>query len=252
MLIAPSTNQAKHLWRLIKSRLQMGAVSAVLVLSACQPYNNPATAATASTAPKPARATASAPLAGNNDTDIAMKSYGLTIYGYNYTDTSLGNFSANGHGGGNLLVSGPGGGGGSSVCCFNFYTPVPKTKTVKIIWTRGRNGVSYECEMDVPLRGPIPAKPEYLEVHFYRDGHIELAATEESSPPRYRMERFSYGYRFADRKMNIQNDDAFAKCEIELEHGTDAYYQRREAKLEAESKANKIANDLLMDRINGK
>ena len=39
-------------------------------------------------------------------------------------------------------------------------------------------------EMEAPLDVKIPNNPEYLEVHFYPDGHVETAMTEVPSPPR--------------------------------------------------------------------
>ena len=37
-------------------------------------------------------------------------------------------------------------------------------------------------EVDVDPR--IPADPKHLEVHFYPDGNVQVALTEEESPPR--------------------------------------------------------------------
>ncbi len=37
---------------------------------------------------------------------------------------------------------------------------------------------------ELEFNGPVPASPKNFEVHFFRDGHIELAMTERLSPPR--------------------------------------------------------------------
>lgn len=139
-----------------------------------------------------------------------FRSHGLTIYGYNYTDYGIYSFQVNGRGGGNLLPSSPYSTGGSSVCCFSLYTPMRANKTVKVKWSRGKPEDIW-CELEVPLRGPLPDKPEYLEVHFYQDGHVEVAVTEEMSPPRLKLERYSNGQRHATG--NVINDDKFARCQ---------------------------------------
>jgi hypothetical protein len=147
------------------------------------------------------------------------KTYNLTLYGYNYTDFSIGSYEVNGQGGGNLFVSSPTAGGGSSVCCFKLYTPVQDDKKLKIRWLGNKRW----CELDVPLKSPIPAKPEYLEVHFYRDGHIEVAVTETYSAPRLKLDSYGQGQRYADINKNIDNDDKFAKCERWIEPGSKEY-----------------------------
>lgn len=137
------------------------------------------------------------------------RSYSLTIYGYNYTDTGIGSFEVNGQGGGNLMVSGPTSGGGSSVCCVSLHTPLPPDHKVKIKWTRDGD---IWCEQEVMVRPPVPPHPKYFEVHFYRDGHVEVAITEVDSDPRLKLDRASSGSRHQDRKININNDGKFGSC----------------------------------------
>jgi Protein of unknown function (DUF3304) len=143
--------------------------------------------------------------------DPKPQEHHLTIYGYNYTDTEIGSFEVNGQGGGNLSVSSPTAGGGSSVCCIVTFSPMVQPRPVKIKWTR--DGDTW-CEQQVLLKPPLPPKPEYLEVHFYRDGHIEVAATEADSPPRLRLERVHGNKRFQDEKKNVNNDARFARCKL--------------------------------------
>jgi Protein of unknown function (DUF3304) len=139
------------------------------------------------------------------------EAHSLTIYGYNYTDTEIGSFEVNGQGGGNLEVSIPTAGGGKSTCCITLFTPMLTQRSVRVKWTR--DGDTW-CEQDVVLKPPLPAKPEYLEVHFYRDGHIELAATAIGSPPRLQLERVHGNRRFQDEKKNVNNDAKFARCKL--------------------------------------
>jgi hypothetical protein len=142
---------------------------------------------------------------------VSVQAHSLTIYGYNYTDTEIGSFEVNGQGGGNVEVSIPTAGGGKSVCCITLFTPMRDPRPIKIKWSR--DGDTW-CEQDVVLRPPVPAKPEYFEVHFYRDGHIEVAATEVDSPPRLTLKRQGRGGRNKDAAKNINNDAKFARCKL--------------------------------------
>jgi hypothetical protein len=159
-----------------------------------------------SPAAKAAPVNASAPAA-----DTTPKAHNLTMYGYNYTDTEIGSFEVNGQGGGNLQPSTLTAGGGKSVCCIAFYMPMSKPLSIKIKWTRD---IDTWCEQEVTLRPTSIVKPKYFEVHFYPDGHIELAVTEESSDPRLQLEAASEGSRHQDRKRNINNDTKFARCKL--------------------------------------
>jgi hypothetical protein len=125
----------------------------------------------------------------------------LTLIGYNYTNRYIDDFSVNGNGGGNLFVSNPRGGGGGSVCCVNYITNIKDWK-VTVQWhfdactyNNRKNEYAepryeihrYFKEVEVQVNQNITAKPKYLEVHFYPDGHVEVALTENSSPPRLRL-----------------------------------------------------------------
>lgn len=141
----------------------------------------------------------------------AAQAYNLTLYGYNYSDTAISSFEVNGQGGGNVNVSSPTTGGGGGVCCITVYSPLSEAQMVTIKWSRD---VETWCEQSVRLSSPLPAKPEYFEVHFYQDGHIELAITEEPSLPRLRMERAGPGNRHSDKAMNVNNDSKLARCKF--------------------------------------
>ncbi len=158
-----------------------------------------------STVAKPAAA-ASAPRVVQ-----VAKPHNVTIYGYNYTNTGIGSFEVNGQGGGNLEVSIPDAGGGKSVCCVTVFTPLRKPRPVTIKWTR--DGDTW-CEQEVALAPLDTPNPKYFEVHFYPDGHIELAVTQESSDPRLKLDRASRGGRYEDEKLNINNDSKFARCKL--------------------------------------
>jgi len=129
--------------------------------------------------------------------------HALTIYGYNYTDHYIDQFSVDGAGGGNLDVSTPGGGGGGRTCCVMWSDDTPLPTKVHVRWVADAcsfmskpniNGNRFEDvqhffkESDVELRGPVPKNPGYLEVHFYPDGHIEVAVSELPSPPRLKLD----------------------------------------------------------------
>lgn len=122
----------------------------------------------------------------------------LTLTGYNYTNRSIDDFSVDGQGGGNIHVSGPGGGGGGDVCCVSYITGVKKW-TLNVRWqvdacrynqrldSSGQELFelySFYKEAEVKIDPNIADRPNYLEIHFYPDGHVEAAVTEHSSPPR--------------------------------------------------------------------
>jgi hypothetical protein len=180
-------------------RLILAVLALVATTAGCQPLK----AAQQSQSPTPSAS------ADPNAPDGPFKQHGLTIYGYNYTDFGIYSFEVNRNGGGNLYPSTATSAGGSSVCCFSLYTPLPTSKVVKIKWSRGLPKGLW-CEMDVPLRGPLPARPKYLEVHFYQDGRIELEVSEWPGPPRLELSRFNNDQRHSQG--NVINDDRYAEC----------------------------------------
>lgn len=129
------------------------------------------------------------------------KEISLTIYGYNYTNRYIDSFSVDGAGGGNLYVSSPNGSGGGSVCCTPYIIGL-RDFTVKVRWQSGgckyaekennSNYVYYRTypffkEAVVKVDPNISENPRYFEVHFYPDGHVEAAITEQSSEPRLKL-----------------------------------------------------------------
>lgn len=121
----------------------------------------------------------------------------LTLSGYNYTSRYIDGFSVDGHGGGNLYVSGQDSGGGSSACCVN-YVKGARARQVIVRWQSGgcmfpvpglADGLTHLAhgfyrEVKVQVDPRIPDRPAYFEVHFYPDGHVEAAITDQMSPPR--------------------------------------------------------------------
>jgi Protein of unknown function (DUF3304) len=126
-------------------------------------------------------------------------SQGLLIQGYNDTDTYIDSFTVNGAGGGNVFVSSPTTGGGKSVCCFNFNAASKAPVTIRwaasycMYSATNKYGESYQWrksifrEVQVPVERPTGIVPAALEVHFYPDGHVEVAVTAGHSPPRLKL-----------------------------------------------------------------
>lgn len=127
----------------------------------------------------------------------------LALTGYNYTNHYISRFSVNGQGGGNLYVSSPSSGGGGTACCVG-WTIGATNRTAKIRWQvdscfyderTGSDGeIFYDTfhffkEVVVPINPNIPRNPRFMEVHFYPDGHVAAAVTEESSPPRLKLDK---------------------------------------------------------------
>jgi hypothetical protein len=131
------------------------------------------------------------------------KHHALGIYGYNYTNRYINQFYVDGQGGMNLSVSTPDSGGGGRVCCIGWTDGTPLPQTVMVRWVASAcmqqvtnsSGETREVpvhtfkEQEVELRGPVPNDPGYFEVHFYPDGHIEVAITATPSDPRLQLDK---------------------------------------------------------------
>ncbi len=130
------------------------------------------------------------------------KSYSLGIAGYNYTDRYIDHFEVNGQGGGNVSISTPTAGGGKGVCCVSWTEGSKLPKPIKVKWaasyctqvlTGGYNGETQTVRQpilhiaEVEFNGPVPKNPKNFEVHFYKDGSIQTAITDESSWPRLKL-----------------------------------------------------------------
>lgn len=125
--------------------------------------------------------------------------YSLLIQGYNYTDQYIDSFTVNGVGGGNVFVSSPTTGGGKSTCCYQLRSR--STVPVIVRWaasycsytTTNKYGETHTWrknlwrEEKVLLTRGDSGVPKALEVHFYPDGHVEVAATAGYSPPRLKL-----------------------------------------------------------------
>jgi hypothetical protein len=169
-----------------------------IMLVACQPR----AAGVSATAPQEVAATTT-PAGG------PPRNFTLGLVGYNYTDRHMTTFEVNGQGGGNLGISTPTAGGGSSVCCVGWLEDTKLPRRMEIKWAASyciqrRTNSDGETRdwrepilhiADVEFVGPVPANPAYFEVHFYPDGHIELAMTAERSPPRVILQSTEMGYR---------------------------------------------------------
>ncbi|HEY9098694.1 MAG TPA: DUF3304 domain-containing protein [Thiobacillus sp.] len=175
-------------------------------------------AATACMAALMALASACTPQAGDDGavqkttdtTNTPAREYNLTLHGYNYTDLGIGSFEVNGQGGGNVVVSHDHVGGSGSVCCVTVYAPMTEPQPITIKWNP--TGDKW-CEQTVALKPPLPTKPEYFEVHFYQDGHIDVAVTESDSPARIRLARKHRNSRHQDEQQNVDNSSRFARCQ---------------------------------------
>jgi len=132
------------------------------------------------------------------------ESHALTIYGYNYTNRHIAGFEVNGQGGSDLSVSSESTGGGKGTCCVGWRDGTKLPKKIHVKWISGgctflsppnKFGERYPSvrhyysEVDAVLHGPIPSDPGYFEVHFYPDGHVEVAITELPSKPRLKLDR---------------------------------------------------------------
>lgn len=134
--------------------------------------------------------------------------YALGIVGYNYTDLAIEDFSVMGQSGFNLGVSNESSGGGKTACCAGWAPSTLLPKPIKIQWTRD---MKRWCRQTVMLRHPGPLEPTTFEVHFYPDGHIEVAITDKYSPPRLRLAAIGRVRRSAS--VNTNNDEKMSECQ---------------------------------------
>lgn len=126
----------------------------------------------------------------------------LSLVGYNYTDRYINEFSVSGRGGGNLYVSSPTSGGGGTTCCAKHW-PGLKERKVKVRWQSGacyyrvrasdsdrvyETLHSFYKEAQVVVDDRAGERARYMEVHFYPDGSVQLAATEQPSMPRLALD----------------------------------------------------------------
>lgn len=132
----------------------------------------------------------------------------LTLHGYNYTDHYIDSYSVNGAGGGNLFVSDAGSGGGGGACCVRWTVGQRLPVKVRVRWEssacvyiKNVDGEDFErakqffSEEDAWIKGPIPINPQYFETHLYPDGHVEVAITDNYSPPRLKRLALKNGLR---------------------------------------------------------
>lgn len=143
---------------------------------------------------------------GTGHTPAKME--GLTIVGYNYTDTYISDFWVNGAGGGNIEVSSKDHSYGGGTCCAAIPADTPLPLTVRIEWKR--DGDVPRCRQTVLLEGPVPANPRYFEVHFYQDGKIKVALSDYPSVPHVLIDRFDSTKR--KRSGNVVNDTISGTC----------------------------------------
>lgn len=136
----------------------------------------------------------------------------LLIQGYNYTDDYIDSFTVNGQGGGNLRPSGPYTAGGGGICCVSYVQGTPLPIKLKIRWVGGYcmervinpypYGKPYHdhrrnlwLEAEAIAQDLSNGKPRALEVHFYKDGHVEAAISDGNTPARLKLQVTDKGER---------------------------------------------------------
>ena len=144
------------------------------------------------------QSTAAPASSGTSIPKYRPKIFSLSLTGYNYTKRYIDTFSVDGQVGGNIYVSSPSSGGGGDVCCVH-YVQGQKNAIVKVRWQSGgcyyhvHSTISNEVfdhiysffkEVDVPVVEKTLGAPEYMEVHFYPDGTVQVAVTDSASLPR--------------------------------------------------------------------
>jgi Protein of unknown function (DUF3304) len=158
------------------------AMLAVWLLTACQREKGLITPAELAASMAAAGISTEVPASGPKRS--SQLRYSLGIVGYNYTETGIIDYSVNGTGAFNLGVSTEHSGGGKTVCCFGWAPGMKLPMPIRIEWTRDE---ATWCRKTVMLTSPGPLEPTTFEVHFYPDRHIEVAITDDYSPPRLKL-----------------------------------------------------------------
>lgn len=125
------------------------------------------------------------------------KPIGLSLLGYNYTDRNIASYSvedSKGRGtwGGSVYLSTASSGGSGATCCVMLNKDEKKPTLINVDWTfdeiddKAGNVITPEVTKHgvVSIAPPYPKDPNNLEIHFYPDGHIEAAVTQNYSAPR--------------------------------------------------------------------
>ena len=168
------------------------AMVAMCLLTACQREKGLITPAELAASMAAAGISTEVPASGPKRS--SQLRYSLGIVGYNYTETGIIDYSVNGTGAFNLGVSTEHSGGGSTICCFGWAPGMKLPMPIRIEWTRDE---ATWCRKTVMLTEPGPLEPNTFEVHFFPDRHIEVAITDEYSPPRLKLARAGRDYRVA-------------------------------------------------------
>jgi Protein of unknown function (DUF3304) len=193
-------------------RWALSAMVAGWLLAACQREKGLITPAELAASMAAAGISAEVPASGPKRS--SQLRYSLGIVGYNYTEVGIDDYSVNGTGAFNLGVSTEHSGGGKTVCCFGWAPGMKLPMPIRIEWTRGSDRW---CRKTVMLTDPGPLEPTTFEVHFYPDRHIEVAITDEYSPPRVKLPGRGGGYRVgkdvrAEDADAVRKDSELAEC----------------------------------------
>jgi hypothetical protein len=122
----------------------------------------------------------------------------LGLVGYNYTDRYISEYSIDGAGGGDIIMSSATSGGSGVSCCVKLSRTYLGQIRVTVRWQvdgcvylikDDRTGAAdkvrhfYYREVEVNV-GRVPGQnPKYIESHFYPDGSVYVLLTEHSSKP---------------------------------------------------------------------
>lgn len=125
----------------------------------------------------------------------------LPLIAYNYTDNYIDSYEVNGASGGNVFLSNLTTGGSKSGCCVRWLVGQSLPVKVHIRWQSSEcvytehvdgedfdHAKSFYSEKDVELIEPPSGTPQFFETHFYPDGHIAVAITDDYTPPRLKLQ----------------------------------------------------------------
>jgi hypothetical protein len=135
--------------------------------------------------------------------ELAEKYFLLGLVGYNYTDRHISNYTVNGVGGGDVLLSSESGGGSGVTCCVRLAKKSVITPRVRVRWQHDgctyfmRNDQTgatarirhyYYKEAEIDVQRADSGSPGYIETHFYPDGSVQVRTTENFFDPSLKLD----------------------------------------------------------------
>lgn len=127
---------------------------------------------------------------------IKEKYFLLGLIGYNYADRHISDYTVDGTGSVDIMLSSPTSGGSGIACCVRLERKSVNPPHVKVRWQykgciyfmrNDRTSATawvrqyYYKEAEVELQRADTGSPRYIQTHFYPDGTVQVRTTDDFS-----------------------------------------------------------------------